>query len=298
MGGLSRPDKGRCVLATVAVLVGLAGGAATQERPTRAGASGKSPTTTSVAVATFNINFGNANLKEVVRAIRESKADFVFIQESNAESERFLRTALAKEYPNMTFRHAPAAGGLGFLAKAPITSLRYLPPHGGYFGTWVGRTKLGGQIVTVVNVHLFPTMPLGNGAVAGPYLRAEGIRAGEIEFIAKNLPKGGPVLVAGDFNSLSGSPAPRHMLEQGFIDSGAPAGGASQPSSRATWHTKWRDAEWQLCLDYIFLSEHFRTLSTRAVTGEGSDHDLVVSRLAWSDLPATKRALTLKAGQP
>jgi len=55
-------------------------------------------------VATFNINWDNPNLKEIVRVIRQSQADLVALQETNAVSERFLQAQLGRQYRYVKFR--------------------------------------------------------------------------------------------------------------------------------------------------------------------------------------------------
>ena len=58
------------------------------------------PADADFAVATYNINYGNADIEGVVRSIRASGADLVALQETNRQSEVYLRKELAKSYPS------------------------------------------------------------------------------------------------------------------------------------------------------------------------------------------------------
>lgn len=98
-------------------------------------ASGQSPPVAAqpqLVVATFNINYANLNLLHVVKQIRESKADLVFLQETTGRSERFLQRTLGTLYPTIKF-----AGGDGrylqtdsesFRVSRSATSSLLLPP--------------------------------------------------------------------------------------------------------------------------------------------------------------------------
>ena len=49
-------------------------------------------------VATYNINYGNVDLKKIARIIRKADADLVCLQETNRQSEKHLRRALRRKY--------------------------------------------------------------------------------------------------------------------------------------------------------------------------------------------------------
>lgn len=105
-------------------------------------------------VASYNINYGNANLKAVVEAIKKADADVVALQETNRTSERYLRKHLRKHYRHMHFEHAKRAGGFAFLSRFRLEKVRHLPRTVGWFGTYVATVKFEGRDVHLANVHL------------------------------------------------------------------------------------------------------------------------------------------------
>jgi len=242
-------------------------------------------------LATFNINYGNPDLKSVVETIRKADADLVAVQEVNEQSANLFRNALGKLYPHMQFRFAPAAGGFAFLSKRPLLKLQYHPPSFGWFGFWLAQVELGGKTLHVGNVHLLPTIPQAGDGVAElmkRFLATEPIRFREIEHVFGKLPKGDPVVLLGDFNSTVQMAAPQYLIQRGFADSFAAVN--EKADRQASWHWKIKEVDWRLRIDYIFHTAHFRTLSSRILETAASDHFLVVSRLTWKPTTASEPA--------
>ncbi len=241
----------------------------------------------SFTVATFNINWANPDLPGVVQAIRKTKADLVALQETNATSERFLRKNLAKEFPRMAFQ-APkgryAAAGFGFLSKVPLENLKWIEPKDGLFGTWFCRATFSGRSVQVVNVHLAPGKLEGDdlAAILGEIRKMEAIHDKEIRRIAESLAAEGPIVVLGDFNSLSGFAAPAFLAERGFSDSFAAL--VKDPDRHPTW--KWRMGKTDIAfrLDYIYC-RGIVPLQSRTIESEASDHRPVASRVMIAAAP-------------
>jgi len=238
-------------------------------------------------VATYNINYGNVNLKQAAQTIRKSKADFVFLQETNDESARYFRRSLRLEYPHMRFRRARGAGGFGFLSKAPLTKLNWMPPKFGWLGTWMARVKLGGKHIQVANVHLQPIVPAKKEKIKGlmkMFLATEVIRAKEIVRIHSALAESIPTIIAGDLNSTSKMTSPQYLTARGFIDSFAAV--VPNADKQITWHWLYRGVHWKFRLDYIFHSAEIKTLRSRVIRSKASDHYLLVSTLTWSSKKA------------
>ncbi len=241
------------------------------------------------SVATYNINYGNVNLKEVVKTIRKADADLVCLQETNRQSEKRLRRAFRRKYRYMYFRNSRAAGGFGVLSKSPIKKVQYLPRKHGYFGTLLFRTKLGSKEVQVANIHLHPTVPRRGENFAELlklFSKTEAVRTREIKYIHDNLTKTLPTILIGDFNSPPYMTVPIFLAKCGFSDSFA----AATPGADAhiTWRWRHRDVEWKFRLDYIFCNKHFRALASRIIKSDASDHYLVVSTLGWNPNPTSK----------
>lgn len=237
------------------------------------------------SAATYNINWGNPNLPQVVAAIKKADAELVFLQETNAQSEAYLRRQLGGAYRYTYFRgdrNQYGAERFGFLSKSPITGFTFLPAKHGLFGTWIGQTKLGGGRLQIVNLHLDP-IRLERGAGLRGFFAAlaavEKTHAQEIDSIYNKLAPDVPTLIAGDFNSTSWLAAPKFLVERGFADSFASV--TKTPDSHPTWHWPFGPTELSARIDYLFHTRHLRTVESRTLDGNASDHRLVVSRLEW-----------------
>jgi len=269
------------------VASGLAG---PRSRPASAPASKPAVTFT---VASYNINYGNPDLPSVVKTLRKANADLVCLQETNRKSARYLRAKLAGLYRHIGFRHAGGAGGFGFLAKKPIKAVKFIPRKFGYFGAWVVRARLGGRNVHVANVHLVPIVPRRNEGLAGLialWLRTEGIRGKEIAHICASLPAKGPVLIVGDLNSTSQMQAYRYLTGRKYVDSFASV--TPRADKHVTWGWRYRGVDWQFRIDHIFHGPQVKTVASRIVKSNASDHRLLVSTLTWAKRrpPATRSA--------
>ena len=272
----------------------------------RANAQGTEPQASppsNFAIATYNINYGNADLRGVVRTILGSKADVVALQETNKRSERYLGRALRKTYPYMVFHHAPVAGGFAMLSKVPLEKPDYQPPlraEGGWFGTQRARVMLGHRELMVVNVHLTATVPRGKTsmkALLALFARTEAVRDKEIRHIVGQLPKRWPVVVLGDFNSIPTlSGVPDFMTRSGFTD--CLANVVEGADILPTWHWKRAGTEYRLRLDYIFSARtSARTLSGRVLRSNASDHFLVTCSYRWLPVPVTLGQVTTQAAR-
>jgi endonuclease/exonuclease/phosphatase family metal-dependent hydrolase len=237
-----------------------------------------------LTIATFNINYANTDLREVAAAISRSSADVVALQETNAESEKFLRRQLGRRYPHMCFR--PPAGkylasGFGFLSKVPLEDLKWLEPAGGLFGTWIVNVKVEGMSLQIANVHLSPFGPMAELKAADLLReldRVEAIHEKEIQAIGKGLAPDRPVILLGDLNSLSAQVAPRFLERSGFSDSFASAN--KDPDSHPTWRWTMKDgSRISYRLDYLFHRGGLSTKESRIVETGASDHNLLVSVL-------------------
>lgn len=234
-------------------------------------------------VATFNINFGNVNLPDIKRAIIEADADLICLQESNRDSERFLTERFRDEYPHMVFKGHQGkyyAERFGFLSKTQLTHVDYAPPIDGLFGTYFATIKHDGKAVNVVNVHLSPfTVQRGSNLpqALAALTKVEVVHQKEIESIIGRIDTKKPTIVCGDFNSLSGFAAPTRMAEIGLIDSFASV--TENADSQPTWQWPLGRSKIQFRIDYVFHSDHFRTISSKIIPTTGSDHFLTVSEI-------------------
>ncbi|MBN1916269.1 MAG: endonuclease/exonuclease/phosphatase family protein [Verrucomicrobia bacterium] len=242
-----------------------------------------------VRVATYNINYANQRLDLVVKAIGESQADVVALQEMADKSEAYLREQLGTDYPHMTFDGWPglyAAQGFGLISKHPITKADYMPPEHGLFGVQLVEVDMAGQPMRFVNVHLQPVHVLDTH---GPFdllkaLRsAEDIHTAEIAWIHGAADgKSGcdpkmPTVILGDFNSMSWFAAPTFLRAHGYTDSFAAT--VDEADTHPSWNWPTRYGQLRARIDYIFHDGAFATRASGIITNDSSDHFLVVSEL-------------------
>ncbi|HEY2951666.1 MAG TPA: endonuclease/exonuclease/phosphatase family protein [Verrucomicrobiae bacterium] len=236
-------------------------------------------------VATYNILYKNVDLPRLVGVIKEAKADLVALQETNAESEKFLRRQLGDVYPHMMFREGGrAAGGFGFLSRSALKNSKFLDPLPGGCGAWLVEVQLGGTNVQIVSVHLATPKTAKLSTILGAvqmFQDVEEIHAKEITRIHGAMNQQMPAIVLGDFNSLSMFHPPKFLSQRGFTDSFASV--TEKPDDHPTCHYPVRGTDFKFRIDYIFHTGQMRTGESRIVPSDASDHSMVVSRLEWKE---------------
>jgi len=280
---------GLCLLAVCFACVG------------QAGADEKDPASRPAwkfTVATYNINYGNFDLKLAAETILKSGADIVAIQETTAEQARHFRMHLRKTYKHMRFRTGKWADGFGFMSKVPLARLTYIPKKHGHFGTWLAEVVLDGKTVQLANIHLYPTIP-GKGDKLLDIVKlvsaTENVRTREIARICQKVSRKLPVILLGDFNSPPYLNVRKYLVDRKYTDSFAAV--APNGPRQHTWRTKWRGTVWKQTLDYVYHTPQVRTLASRIINSDASDHDLLVSELTWAPKKAAG-ATTQPAGAP
>lgn len=253
-----------------------------------------------LTVATYNINYGNADLDKVVEVIRSLKADLVCLQETNAEGERHLRASLKDDFPHMSFAAKEGGGGFGLLSRRSLGDVKYYPPKAGWFGFYECVIEWAGRKVRIVNVHLQPVLPENGEGLAGLFklmLQTERVRAAQCEHLLSLWKDGEPVVMLGDYNSLTSLSGPAKLVGRGLTDSLAAV--TENPDANITWQWLYQGIRWRYRIDHIFHSKHVRTADCRVVPDGPSDHYPVVSTLEWrltTTQPATQPA-TAEAAQ-
>jgi endonuclease/exonuclease/phosphatase family metal-dependent hydrolase len=238
-------------------------------------------------VATHNINWGNVDLETMANTIRQADADVVCLQETNEQSEQYIRRTLKKAYSEIYFHGHQGrleAERLGFLSRHQITRLLFVEPKHGLFGAYIAHVKTQGTTIQIVNVHLQPViLPRNSGLrqALSAFAAMEQTHSQEIRHILESVEPDVPTVIAGDFNSLSEFQAPSFLRKKGFVDSFAQI--HDNPDSQPTWRWRLRSGEWSLRLDYIFHSQHLKTTESIVIRCSASDHYLVTSVLQPSE---------------
>jgi endonuclease/exonuclease/phosphatase family metal-dependent hydrolase len=223
------------------------------------------------------------NLPLVAETILRSRADVVALQETNEESEAYLRDTLSMFYPNMIFKGWKgyhASERVGFLSKAPFVHVEFIPPKAGLFGSLIARVSWGRTYVRIANVHLQPPPIARMNNINGILKVFKVLRdthQKEMAAILSILRRDKAAIIMGDFNSTSLDAASILVKKSSFVDSFAAV--TVEADGHPTWHWRMFFGEIALRIDYIFHSKEFETISSKVLPSDASDHYLVLSRL-------------------
>lgn len=225
---------------------------------------------------TYNLNYGNPNVRATIDVIATEDADIVLLQEVTAEWREALTTRFALQYPHVVFRiHARAAGGLAVLSKFPITSEEVLaPPRGGWFPAerLVVDSSLGP--VQILNVHLRPC--LDGGSWVRGYQTTPPVRKREIETYWKKIAYDLPTIVAGDFNEDTTGRAIDYLSKHGMT--------RVATTGPTTWHYETTMGGkpvdlLRMDIDHVMIDGHLSATNARVLDAGTSDHRPVVVTL-------------------
>jgi endonuclease/exonuclease/phosphatase family metal-dependent hydrolase len=175
-------------------------------------------------VATFNVNYANRSYDQILAAVDELKADIICFQETTTELEIELERDLALSHPyfsSVGFRGQYLAERFAFASNLELTDIEYSPPKVGLFGCYRAKAKWAGRSIRIYNVHLTPVVVRRrtvNAALAA-FEDAESKHGEEVKGLLSRLDHEEPTIVAGDFNSISTSVAPRSFVDAGWVDS-------------------------------------------------------------------------------
>ena len=264
-------------LSLLAAPVIAASCAETPLRPARAPSAGKR----SLAVLSYNLNYGLAGDGATLDAIAQQPSELVLLQETSEEWEAALRERFDAEYPHMLFRHCCLAGGLGVLSKYELTELEYIePPPGGWFPGWRLRVESPLGPLQVLNVHLRPQLGDSGaniGGVLSGMVTTPPIRRSQMELYASSLEPGLPTLIAGDFNESEQGGAIRWLEKRG-LHSALP-----DFSHDDTWSWQTSVGRVSRRFDHIAHSRELTVLSSGVVKAGHSDHLPVFAVLELAD---------------
>jgi endonuclease/exonuclease/phosphatase family metal-dependent hydrolase len=218
-------------------------------------------------------------LDEVSRVIREVRPHLAFLQELLIYRYRgwtwHQAESLAAElgmtcaYQRLVWRRGTEIG----LAVLATGALRDAMPIEGPPDRPTGlsaRADLGGDTISVAAVHCTSVpRPL---IVGYPLVMRTHYR--QVAWAIQRLEQlGGPAIMAGDFNTIAGTPA--HRLACRYFNDTARQMG-DRTGTRRTLGLPLR-------IDYIFASAHFQCEHYRVLKTEGSDHQPVTATLSWHD---------------
>ncbi len=252
--------------------------------------SSAAPTGPTLTIVSFNIHPYNPRMYDVTAWLRETDADVILLQEIPIAFSEDGYVELNDRYPHQ-FAMPYESGKTDnlILSRYPIESKEGLDLEGDGWRTHQRMTlTVAGQTVAIYNIHL--VMPIGER----PRITLPSV-LGKLEFASKYDARGRdaqiarllpildaetlPFIVAGDFN-MSDQAVIYNELAARMTDSWREMGvglGTSWPAPESDVLAD--SLSPLLRLDYIWHSDHFRTVEIQQSPPLGSDHLAVVGTL-------------------
>jgi endonuclease/exonuclease/phosphatase (EEP) superfamily protein YafD len=227
----------------------------------------EAPTGPHFRVLTFNVNWGGPRPDLAVKAIADSGADIVCLQETNPSWETLLRKALAEQYPHMMFRHFSGAGGQAFLSRLTMKDTTYVTNKAGWFPGWVVEAQTPAGTVQIMNVHLRPPLSDHGGFSLGALYSTKEVRFREIKNLHPHLDDKLPAIVIGDFNENTSGKAAGWLKDKGLKDALV----EFDPYGK-TWRWRTSLGTFSACFDHVFYTPHLHCLEAGVVKEGASDH--------------------------
>ena len=216
-----------------------------------------------------NVLYAGPCSRELAAIVEELSPDIIALQEYNTEHAELLGP-LIKEmgYREIAVNLPPTndAFAFGIYSRFPIRNHRIFFTGGPYWKTtWPIQYlefEFGGQWIRLINLHLIPPHDPNSGLIPDPsqqvYLPGQMAeiytQAGRAEF---------PAVICGDFNQ---TPSSKYFarLRDYFVDSWLESG--------AGFGATWLNSFPLFRIDYILHTQHLKTLSTRTIKNDYSDH--------------------------
>ncbi|MFJ8586398.1 endonuclease/exonuclease/phosphatase family protein [Streptomyces sp. NPDC093595] len=173
------------------------------------------PVAAPLRVLAANVEFGGAT-RELLRVIHRERPDLVFVTECDPACVRTLGTA----YPHRAQVAGEGSTGSVILSAHPLTPGPALPSLMGMPGA---TARIAGREVRLRLAHPMPPLPGQDGV----WKRELGLLRDD----AARHARGGPLLVAGDFNATQDHAAFRAVLDAGALHDAARLAGAFRTPS-------------------------------------------------------------------
>lgn len=214
-----------------------------------------------------NLHALNADTGAMARSIAASDADVVVLVEIGPATKAALDTVLAG-YPHRAFRGRRDHPTAVLSVVASRTPLRDVAPTFQHLYPAVALVETALGPVTISSMHM--TRPW-------PYqVQWEQIRQGQ-ELSAWAASVEGPLIVAGDFNSVSSARIGRLIQDE--------AGLVPSPGWPGTWPTR-LPALGGITIDQVYRSPELALVERRLGQSTGSDHRPVITRFVRAAPPA------------
>jgi endonuclease/exonuclease/phosphatase family metal-dependent hydrolase len=233
-----------------------------------------------LTVMTFNVGNGLARPKRLVRALQDSRADIVALQELSSAQADAVENELTDLFPHQVLVPAGFAGK-GLLSRFPLTHSQQLALYPERPDLTV-RLDVEGAALSLVVGH--PPPPRFRGA----RMAFDRDALAQLETLASHAMDAAPGVLLGDMNMT-----PRHhvyaqFVAAGLVDAFAQAGqGRGLTLPVRLGHARIKHGLHRLPLrtvarvDYIWLTPGLRAESAWVGNDGGSDHLPVFARIAF-----------------
>ncbi len=228
---------------------------------------------------TYNVGAGLAGPLRLVELLARSGADIIGLQELALEQGAAIANLLAGEYPHQVL-HPIGIPGKGLLSRYPLRETEWLELQPGRPDLQTTVVAPGGDL-TVIVAH--PPPP----RIGRNRLMHSALAKAQIAQITAVATRGHPAVLLTDFNRVGWQAAYRQLRRSGLIDAFGVAGrgpGFTLPTRVS--HLAYRGHPLGeiaipplLRVDYVWHTEHFRTLDSWIGGHAGSDHLPVLAEL-------------------
>jgi len=221
-----------------------------------------------LTLMTYNTGKGQAPWVDLEKAIRESGADIVAIQESVAEEDPLYQRDLSDLYPYQVF-YGSGLAGIGMLSRYPIQEegLIFLASSRPYL---VVDLEIGNRTLTVINGH--PLVMFGPGAAQ------DGGREDYAMMADFAMARGNSIL-AGDLNLSDQNEGYAAIMTRGLTDAHRAAGFGLGLTYPRRFTPRWSYPV--IRIDYILTTAELQPVESWVGEDGGSDHLPVLAKIAW-----------------
>lgn len=215
------------------------------------------PDAQALVTLTANLHLGEANAADVVAAVRAHRVDLLATQEMTPEAQqRLVDAGIRAELPYEATDSRPGPAGTGLWSRYPLDDVDRRKDFSLAAVTATVAVPGLQRPVTVAAVHLNGPVP-----ISAPW--QHDIR--HLPSVLRELSRGGPVVVAGDFNATPDIVQFRNLLVDGYADAAQQAGAgmtATYPADR--WYPP------LIAIDHVLTHD---AVATRADTIHISNTD-------------------------
>jgi len=234
-------------------------------------------------VLTYNVYVGNTDLPMTARSLLRLRPDVAALQEVTPEQFHALQQQLGSVLPYHFFPPSSQENVVALFSRLPLRNLRYEPSNHGLNGFAFAEIEFLDHPVQLAAVHLDPirawtlTYKL---TLPWQILHQGNVHRHELDQVLEHLRPGVPSVILGDFNSYASSAGPEYLRSRGFVDSARSV--CKRADAVVTHHFSVLGRSFGRRIDFIFHGAELRTVESRVIPGDPSDHDIVVSSLQWA----------------